>query len=142
MGDASAERMSVKRKVYLAGPINGCNDQEANNWREQLRSMLPSGLFTVLNPMRRDYRGSELVSYREIVELDKRDITSSDFVLVFCTKPSVGTSMEILFAWERGIPVLTIAANGHLSPWLIYHSTAIVNGFEEAVETLKKWSDG
>src|SRR5258707_4663776 len=35
----------------------------------------------------------------EIVENDKADIDKSDVLLVNYVKPSVGTSMEILWAW-------------------------------------------
>jgi len=92
--------------------------------------------------MVRDYRGRELTDYREIVELDKRDIASVDVVVVMYTKPSVGTSMEILFAWQKGIPIVVInEAAGVISPWLIYHSSAIVQTKEEALEKLSRWSE-
>jgi hypothetical protein len=42
--------------------------------------------------------------------------------------------MEVLFAWERGIPVVIINKSGKpLSPWLIYHSDEVVDTIPEAV---------
>lgn len=71
-------------KVYLCGPINGCTDQECKDWREAVKARLPE----TLDPMRRDYRGKETESYREIVELDKRDVEAAGVILVNYDKPS------------------------------------------------------
>lgn len=116
-------------KVYLCGPINGCTDEEAKDWREAAKKRLPD----TLDPMVRDYRGKEAESYREIVDLDKRDVEMSDLILVNYDKPSVGTSMEVFFAWTKGKPVVVVCRpETVISPWLRYHSTKIVHSFDEA----------
>lgn len=121
-------------KVYLCGPINGCSDSEANDWRTLVKGLLPD----TLDPMRRDYRGKEKMMYREIVELDKVDVVSSDALLVSYSKPSVGTSMEILYAWERGKIVVVVSPSGAtISPWLEYHSHHIANTYADAVDWLQ-----
>lgn len=118
-------------KVYLCGPINGCTDAEAKDWRAFVASRLPD----TVDPMVRDYRGQEAVAWREIVEQDKADIDRCEALLVNYVKPSVGTSMEMLYAWERGKRVITVcAADAVISPWLRYHSHAIVHSFAEAME--------
>lgn len=120
-------------KVYLAGPINGCTDEECKDWREAAKRILPD----TLDPMTRDYRGREDECFAEIVELDKEDILQAGLVLVNYDKPSVGTSMEILYAWERGIPVILVArADSKLSPWLRYHVSRIFHSFEDAFACL------
>ncbi len=124
-----------KIKVYLCGPINGCTDAEARNWREAVKEYFPASI----DPMKRDYRGKELTNYREIVDLDKRDVRNSDIVLVNYDKPSVGTSMEVLYAWERGKPIVVwTAPDAKLSPWLIYHSTSIVHSLEEVIDKIQE----
>lgn len=65
-------------KVYLCGPINGCTDAEAKDWREIAKGAFPGAI----DPMVRDYRGKEAVAYREIVDLDKRDVREADVILV------------------------------------------------------------
>jgi nucleoside 2-deoxyribosyltransferase len=116
-------------KIYLCGPINGCTDAECKDWREAAKAKWPDAI----DPMRRDYRGKEDESVKQIVELDKIDIMNSDVVLVNYDKPSVGTSMEILYAFERGKFVVIVADHGaRISPWLRYHSHAIVGSFGAA----------
>lgn len=118
-------------KVYLCGPINGCTDAQAKDWREYVKTRLPN----TLDPMRRDYRGREMECVNEIVELDKIDVMKSDVLLVNYDKPSVGTSMEVLYAFERGKAVVVVARpDATVSPWLRYHSHAIVHSFDEAIE--------
>jgi nucleoside 2-deoxyribosyltransferase len=90
--------------------------------------------------MNRDYRGREIDDYREIVDLDKRDIRETDLLIVLYTQPSVGTSMEVFFAWTLGKPVIVINESSKpVSPWLRYHSTALVRTKEMALEKIKEW---
>lgn len=123
-------------KVYLAGPINGATDEEANGWRTQAKALLPD----VLDPMARDYRGKEDESVKDIVEGDKRDIDSSDAVIAYCPKPSVGTSMEVLYChkpYGQSKPCVVVVPPGSpCSPWLRYHATEVVSTVEEAVQVL------
>lgn len=122
--------------LYLCGPINGCTDEEAKDWREAAKVALP--YWVHVDPMVRDYRGQEDIKFREIVELDKQDILGCAAILVNYDKPSVGTSMEILFAWEHQIPVFIVVSLGtRISPWLRYHATVIVPSFKEAFRLLE-----
>ena len=87
----------------------------------------------------RDYRGREAEAYREIVENDKSDIDACGALVVWFDAPSVGTSMEILYAWERNIPVVLIDRSTRpLSPWLRYHTREIVSDIQVAVSSLEK----
>jgi nucleoside 2-deoxyribosyltransferase len=90
--------------------------------------------------MRRDYRGKEDDSVKEIVELDKIDVIESDVILVNYDKPSVGTSMEILYAFERGKLVVVVAKDGtRISPWMRYHSHKIAPSFEAAMTYVREF---
>jgi nucleoside 2-deoxyribosyltransferase len=120
--------------VYLCGPIFGCTDHECKDWREAVKDRLPY----TLDPMRRDYRGKEDESVNEIVELDKRDVEAADIVLVNYDKPSVGTSMEVLWAWLKETPVIVVCKpETVVSPWMRYHSTKIVHSFDEAINWIE-----
>ena len=131
--------MTQRKKIYLCGPINGCTDDEATTWRDWFKSQ-QCGL-DFIDPMKRDYRGREADDYREIVDLDKQDVRSVDYLVVMYTQPSVGTAMEILYAWTIGKPVVVInESNKPISPWLRYHATAIVKTKELALSKLKEWN--
>ena len=119
-------------KVYLCGPILGCSDPDCKDWRQDAKNNLSN----TLDPMVRDYRDCCLEHINEIVEEDKKDIDNSDAILVKFDYPSVGTSMEILYAWERNKLIVTVIENRNIkiSPWLVYHSTIIFNSFKEAYD--------
>ena len=120
-------------KVYLCGPINGCTDSEAKDWRTYVKERLSD----TLDPMKRDYRGREAEAYREIVELDKRDVEACDALIVNFDKPSVGTSMEIYHAWLHRKPcVIVCRPDAVISPWMRYHATKIVHSFDAAIAWL------
>lgn len=123
------------KSLYLCGPINGCTDEECKDWRAYVASNW-SG--RCIDPMVRDYRGREQEAYREIVELDKIDVTEADIIIVNYDKPSVGTSMEVIYAWERGKRIIVVCTpNATISPWLRYHSHHIVHSFDDALEVAK-----
>lgn len=128
--------MTRPKTIYLCGPINGCTDEECKDWREYVKGLW-SG--PTLDPMRRDYRGIEDEAVKDIVEFDKIDVMNSDVILVSYDKPSVGTSMEILYAFERGKLVVVVAKDGtRISPWMRYHSHQVLPSFAEAVS----WIEG
>ena len=123
-------------KVYLCGPINGCTDEECKNWREEAKKYFPDSI----DPMIRDYRGREDECVNEIVELDKEDIMGCDALLVNHPKPSVGTSMEVFFAWQLYKFTVVVCPKGvKQSPWMVYHSDYIVETFEEAYSILRRY---
>jgi nucleoside 2-deoxyribosyltransferase len=120
--------------TYLAGPITGRSDAECKDWRRWADAHL---VCLTADPMARDFRGREQEPgvAAEIVEGDKADIVASDAVLVHVDRPSVGTSMEVLFAWQIGKYVVIANVSGApLSPWLLYHSHAQATSLADAVE--------
>lgn len=127
------------KKLYLAGPINGCSDSEANDWRTEVKEKL-DGLYEFTDPMRRDYRGRELEPgiALEIVQGDMKDIEESDVILAMCPKPSVGTSMEVFWAfYDLKKPVICVAPSP-ASPWLLTFSTAVYTNLMAAITYLRQ----
>jgi nucleoside 2-deoxyribosyltransferase len=122
-------------KVYLCGPINGRSDDDCKGWREYAKERIPD----TRDPMDRDYRGRELEPgiAAEIVMNDKSDVLESDVILVYYDKPSVGTSMEILYAWERNKRIVLVdKSDKPLSPWLIHHCKEVYKSLDEAIAAL------
>lgn len=100
--------------------------------------------YTYLDPMRRDYRGREADNLNAIITLDKADIRACDVMLVHYTKPSVGTAMEIHYAWGLGKPIVVVdVGSGRValpSPWLIYHATYLTATLEDAFDWIASCS--
>jgi nucleoside 2-deoxyribosyltransferase len=125
-------------KIYLAGPMFQTEDNECKAWRDEAIAKLTG--HEIFNPMIRDYRGRTDEKAAEIVEEDKKDIDSCDVILVNHTRPSVGTSMEILYAWERKKRIITVIHSDQISPWLLYHSERIFRDLDSAIDYLNNHS--
>lgn len=121
------------KTIYLAGAIADRSDEDCIDWREEAKKLWPGAC---RNPMDRDYRGAMMTSevVHDIVTGDLCDIDCSDGLVVMYDRPSVGTSMEIFYAYQRGKPVVIINKSGReLSPWLLYHSNHVCEDMNSAI---------
>lgn len=126
-------------RIYLAGPINHCDDAQASGWRQQAAQALHD--FEVLDPMRRDYRGREQAHYREIVHSDLIDVRGCDLVLANCWRPSVGTAMEIVYATLADVRVYVVVPDLRTAhPWLAFHATRLFDSLSEALNAVRERS--
>jgi len=118
--------------VYLAGPIRNCSSFEVHNWRVEAAKLLHC---SVINPaLARDFSQTACTDcMNEIVNPDKNDIDSCAVLLANCWQISVGTSMEILYAWERGKLIICIVPEEKLlSAWTIAHAHKLFHTLEDA----------
>lgn len=124
-------------KVYLAGPINGCTDEECRGWREEAKRRLEH-LCDVIDPMDFDCRGLEGEKYREIIKNDLGRLNESDIVLVNATSPSWGTAMEIVYAGLAGKPVFAFCGHSvdSISPWLRGHCASVYETARQACDAI------
>lgn len=124
------------KTIYLCGPINGRSDSDCRDWREKAKLLLAD--FSILDPMRRDYRGVEDAKSAEIIENDKADIDASDGLLVYFDKASFGTAMEIFYAYLGYKKIVAVNASGlPTSPWVTEHVDIVCTNLEDGCETLK-----
>lgn len=130
-------------KVYLAGPINGCTDEECKAWRAKARIMLEP-THAVIDPMDFDCRGMESEMAGEIIKHDLQMLDEADLVLANAEKPSWGTAMELVYARQGGKPAVVFVGQGGLaaSPWLRCHSSKICGTlFQACFEIVNFYSD-
>jgi len=147
--------MTGKPIVYLAGPVASLSDGGAG-WRDDVTAISKNrGDFTVRNPLSKynipaedikivadaDPDADDEVSPKEIVTEDKHLLRKSDAVLVgYTAVNAVGTPMEIMWAYERGYPVVLWIRDEtqekHLSPWYRYHVSEVVHTQKEAIDTV------
>jgi nucleoside 2-deoxyribosyltransferase len=127
-------------RVYLAGAIYGTTDAD-QEWRRIAAERL-AGIYDVLNPLDRDYRGTKFdtVNSSVIVKEDMLCVDNSSVVLANCDKPGWGTAMEIFYAHMKGKPVLFFTSNENPSPWLLARARN-VGTLENAINELTQFKD-
>ena len=136
------EEMRLNPKVYLAGPIAGCDDDDTFNWREYAGERID---VECLDPAgQRDFRNRPIEdAQKQIIIPDKKDIDASSVVLANCWQVSVGTSMEIIYSWERGkYVVLVIPEGAHKSPWATGHAHYVAKTLDEAITHINERFSG
>lgn len=135
--------------IYLSGPIDNCTDEEMHGWRDIIKGYQHSAFWSrpyeCLDPTDRDYReatNNQLLTpnvVNEIVENDLLDMQRSDAILVklIPEKHMYGTIMEIARGWLMNKMIVVICPEDHkLSPWVLYHSHAIIRGENKELEAL------
>ena len=125
----------AKKKIYLCGPIMDEVDGMARAWRAVATKKLCKE-FTVLDPMRRNFKDREVDSSNEIVEFDLQDVRDSDIVLVNYSKNSIGTSMEVFYASHdlgKFVVAFSPFSFKDCSPWMIRFCTKILPTLEASV---------
>ena len=115
-------------KVYLAGPITGCTYEGCTSWREFAKQELAKNNIVGVDPMRaKDYLASEkcigndydtpLSCARGIMTRDHWDCIRCDILfvnLLGATKVSIGTVMEIAWAWDNDVPVVLVMEKNNI----------------------------
>lgn len=138
----------MSRRLYLAGPINACSDDQVTGWRERAKARIVDELgswIDIVDPADRDFRGVEDENYETIVRGDKADIYSCDAILAYCWQPSYGTAMELLYAWQFDKRVFVVVPKGlPVSPWVKYHATdddgtmRVYDSLDDAISAIVK----
>lgn len=113
----------MRPKVYLSGPISGLSYADATKWR-QAACILLSPDIDVLDPMRgiseAEYHDAPCSpsAERAIFMRDYTDCLQADAILVNLVQPvdrvSIGTMMEIAWAYNLNIPAVLMAPGGKL----------------------------
>ncbi len=140
--------------VYLAGPISGCGYGECTDWRQVATDVLELEGAHCLSPMRaKAYLESEEVidgSYEEHVLSSARGIMTRDFFdcrtadillvnLRGAPRVSIGTVMEIAWAFDNGVPVVCVMEEGniHTHPMINEAIGFRVNTIDEAIDVVR-----
>lgn len=129
--------MSIMHRIYLAGPIDGLTYADAVDWRDYVRDSMPANIIAY-SPMRGKagivdspddtigkWYNSILSQPGSIMARDSNDVRKADLVavnLLGAKKASIGTCMELAWAWDRQIPVVCAMELGNL------HEHPMLNG--------------
>jgi|TARA_B100000959_G_scaffold95563_1_gene101371 nucleoside 2-deoxyribosyltransferase len=147
--------MSLRKTVYLAGPIAECDDKEANEWRDWVTSRLPYGIIGIsplrCEPLKEGMRYTDPGATekmwsdpRAIATKNWLDTESCDLVLAYLPqelnerRPSYGTVIEI--GWAIGLrkPLVVVSDDEYLMehPLIQHNASWRLDNLEDAVEVI------
>lgn len=123
--------------VYLGGPLDSQAGDRDLRWRVHAARRLADLGVKPVNPIRNfgsitDEETS--LTPTEIVVRDKRDALASDLLLVNFTSdtyPAVGTSAEMAWAYDMGIPVIALWPHERRVPVFLRYFASRVFGNPE-----------
>lgn len=112
-------------KIYLAGTITGLTKEEANNWRESIKSKLDDNGFNVINPysyMDKFYNyGSDDIE-KVAMDFDLAQVKDSAAVIVRLDQyKSLGTMAELAVAYSNNIPIIALNDKDNELPFYKQH---------------------
>jgi len=111
----------------------------AREWRKTAARKLGRS-FTLLDPMRRNFKDREVDSANEIVEFDLQDIRNADLLLVNYNKPSIGTAMEVFYAanhLDKFVVAFSPLTFKDSSPWMVRYCTKILPSLDASIRYIK-----
>lgn len=134
--------------VYLAGPITGYSYGEVTDWRAYVAERLDSSI-EALSPMRHkeyllhetsieDTYESLMSTQKAITVRDKFDTTRADVVianLMGATRVSIGTMIELGWADDNDIPIITVMESGNMHDHAMVREVSgwVVDNLDEAI---------
>jgi nucleoside 2-deoxyribosyltransferase len=145
----------MRKYIYLAGPIAGCTEEEATEWRDDVINMLPHNIVGI-SPLRcepleegKTYTEEDATPKmwsdpRAIATKNWLDTESCDLVLAYLPKklndkrPSYGTVIEI--GWAIGLrkPLIVVSDDKYMMnhPLIQHNASWRLDNLEDAVEVI------
>jgi nucleoside 2-deoxyribosyltransferase len=131
-------------KIFISGPILGMEKQQ--NSRQTVTEICAKLGLEVIDPWKRErvlYNGTEecwwdKVPTFDFVQRDLDDADRCDIMVVYFPVLSAGACMEMFYAKRRGKKVVVVSPIKCLSPWIVFHSNAIIKDFSQLEEELQK----
>lgn len=137
--------------VFLSGPITGLNFSDSVSWRNEVISKFPKNIIG-FSPMRgkdhlkneidiKDHYDHILSQPKSINRMDYFDVKRSDAILVnlLGTKRiSIGTVMEIAWAYEMGKPIVIAMEKNNMHQHAMINECAdfVVDNLDLAIEVI------
>ena len=127
--------------IYLAGPIEGCDDSEINDWRNKVKGDFLYGIKGI-NPYRAEEVGELTPEVKKrIITKNYHDVTKCDGILAWLPKfandrrPSYGTTTEIAWAYSLQKPVWIVSDDDfvHFHP-AFDHTSMMFRKMNDAVD--------
>ena len=130
--------------VYLAGPVDGVQRQEALDWRENVSRRLNQASISTFSPAHAfsvvHFGGNSPLNKataQAVTEINRCAIRQSSVVLAYLPKDriTIGTIREIEYAVSIGKPVVVLIERTDI-PFLSLYDTIQVSDWDEAVDAV------
>jgi len=125
-----------KKKIYLSGPILGCEKKRAKKWRLNIMSKLKYK-YDFIDPTTEMYE-VEADHFKEVVSFAEKGIEECDIVLAYIPFYSMGTSIEIYWAYKANKKIIAVLKNtNEMSAFLKKYADIIFENLDEAYDFLE-----
>lgn len=129
-------------RIYLSGGMKGTSWEEQTKWRRQFADAIKWNYefdknASVFDPTQYyNYEETLQKSEKEIMEFELNALRNSDLVVVNFNEPSsIGTSMELMLAYELRIPIVALNKDKkEIHPWLLETCSRVCDNMRELVE--------
>ena len=111
-------------RVYLGGPISGCNETQRREWRQQVKEKYGSQL-DFIDPTD-NLVDRDALPY-EFVQADLKAIEEVDGLLVNMWRESIGSAMGVMHAHRHGRPVVVADPNRLRQKMLEFYADEVVD---------------
>jgi nucleoside 2-deoxyribosyltransferase len=137
--------VGMTKKVFISGPILGMEKQQ--DYRCAISEVCGKLGYEVIDPWKRErvlYNGTEecwwdKVPTFDFVQRDLDDADRCDIMVVYLPILSAGACMEMFYAKRKGKKIIVVSEQKCLSPWIVFHSDAIITDFSKLEEALKRF---
>ena len=113
-----------KFRVYLAGPMSGCNPAQLRGWRNSVKDKYGSKM-TFIDPA--DNLLDPAASPYEFVEADLQSIMQADGLLVNMWRESIGTAIRVAHAHGCGRAIVISDPNHLANKMLAFYADAVTD---------------
>jgi nucleoside 2-deoxyribosyltransferase len=126
--------MPSRPRIYLAGPISGCNGDQLHLWRDGLKRGFGEE-FEFVDPT--DNLIPEASSHFSVVQADIEAIRSCDAVLAHLWRESVGTAFGLVHAFDA-TKVVVVSDPNHLNSRMVaFYADAVVRTPEAGLAKIR-----
>ncbi len=133
------------KKLFISGPILGLEKQQ--DYRQTVSAIANKLELEIIDPWKRErvlYNGTEecwwdKVPVFDFIQRDLDDADRCDIMVVYLPILSAGACMELFYAKRKGKRIVIVSPIECLSPWIVFHSDAIIRSFDQLEETIKKF---
>jgi len=139
------ELITLTKQLFISGPILGMEKKQ--NYRKTITGIATKLGLEIIDPWKRErvlYNGTEecwwdKVPTFDFVQRDLDDADRCDIMVVYLPIVSAGACMEMFYAKRKGKKVIVVSEIECLSPWIVFHSNAIIRSFSQLEDALKKF---